>query len=116
VTRMPRDFHCFFPNNCNCCPPNRRAYDALAAEVASVYAGPSYVRIGKLEDRICELEAALYGAAESLASFRPHIPAVHDFPATWTELDEVTLHDAQRLCGKYPQSETSGKPEKQGDL
>jgi hypothetical protein len=55
----------------------------------------------------CEaLEAALYGAAESLASFRPGASASN----IWTELDEVTLYDAQRLCGKYPQSETKAEP------
>lgn len=62
-------------------------------------------RARRAEARINVLEAALYGAAESLATFRP--PHNDNLPY-WTELDEVTLHDAQRLCGKYAQSETEG--------
>jgi len=48
----------------------------------------------KLAARVDLLERALYGSAESLASFR-HKPS-------WTELDEVTLFDAQTLCRRYP--------------
>ena len=64
-------------------------------------------RIADDAARIRELEAALYGAAESLLTFRPpHDPENMPY---WTQLDEVTLHTARDLCGKYPQSETEEK-------
>ena len=86
-------------------------YDALTSEligneIAWKAAGADYQ---KAQAHIDELERALYGAAEALASFRPRSGDSEECDRPyWTELDEVTLHDAQRLCGKYPQLETKG--------
>lgn len=90
-------------------------YEGLLAELRGWIdlAPATAARIATLEAiadarmaRIEELERALYGAAESLATFRPPQHEPDDWPR-WTELDEVTLHEAQQLCGKYPQSETA---------
>jgi len=83
-------------------------YDTLAADMAEMKSQARHWQCASAasSDRIRELEAALYGAAESLATFRP--PHDADNMPRWTELDEVTLHDAQRLCGKYPTSDRPG--------